>query len=111
LALLPLLALLLLLASLPLLALALLPLLALLPPLFTDGPAFCACPADKTSKEASNPMPRSLPYRATGIFGDTSRLPDILLLPHTASTGRCGPKERHVFHSMQFSGPQYIPKA
>src|SRR5437879_285021 len=84
------------------------PLVALLPPLFTDGPAFCACPADRTSKEASNPMPMNLPHRAMGLLGDTSRLLDILVLPHTASRGRHCPKERHFLLVRQFLGPCYI---
>src|SRR5437763_15291987 len=50
-------------------------------------PGFCACAADRTSKEASAPMPKSLPHRAIAPCRDAFRLLDILLLPHTASRG------------------------
>src|SRR5438067_6972200 len=47
-------------------------------------PGFCACTADRTSKEASAPRPTSLPHRAIAPCRDAFRLLDILpsLTPH-----------------------------
>src|SRR5438270_1310238 len=59
----------------------------LLSPLFAGCPPLSACPADRTSKEATAPMPKSLPHRAMAPCRDAFRLLDILLLPHTASRG------------------------
>src|SRR5262249_7505848 len=50
-------------------------------------PGFCACAADRTSKEARAPTPKNLAHRAIAPCRDTFRLLDILTLPHTASKG------------------------
>src|SRR6266513_509810 len=43
------------------------------------APLVCACAADRTSKEASAPRPKSLPHRAMAPCRDASRLFDIPL--------------------------------
>src|SRR5437764_7929517 len=43
------------------------------------SPLVCACAADRTSKEASAPRPKSLPHRAIA-YGAASRLLDIPFL-------------------------------
>src|ERR1051325_3036808 len=49
----------------------------LFPVLFAGGAVFCAYPGDRTSKEATNTMPRNLPYRAIGTHNDVSKHLDI----------------------------------
>src|SRR5215471_9772024 len=74
-------------------------------------PGFCACAADRTSKEARAPTPKNLAHRAIAPCRDTFRLLDILTLPSHRIEGRCCPPKRHSLHCMLFPGLHYIPKA